>query len=69
MTELNGFKCVTILVSEFKKKKENDDETKYNTFFSNLKEETIINESDTDDVFKSVYNTFISNIQKSLGKS
>ena len=68
MTELNGFKCVTILDSEFKKK-ENDDETKYNTFFSNLKEETIINESDTDDVFKSVYNTFISNIKKSLGKS
>ena len=68
MTELNGFKCVTILDSEFKKK-ENDDETKYNTFFSNLKEETIINESDADDVFKSVYNTFISNIQKSLGKS
>ena len=30
--------------------------------------ETIINESDTDDVFQLINSTVISNIQKSLGK-
>ena len=33
-----------------------------------LKAEIIISESDTDDVFQSIYTTVISNIQKSLGK-
>ena len=60
-------KFVTILVLEFKKI-EGDDETKYSTFYSNSKAETIINESDTNYVFKSIYITIISNIQKSLGK-
>ena len=32
------------------------------------KAETIINESDIDDVFESTYTTIISNIQKYLGK-
>ena len=36
-------------------------------FFSHSKAEKIINESDIDDAFESVYNTIISNIQKSLG--
>ena len=34
----------------------------------NSKAEKIINESDIDDVFKSIYNTVTSNIGKSLGK-
>ena len=31
--------------------------------------ETVINESDIDDVFESIYPTIISNIQKYLGKA
>ena len=37
-------------------------------FIHTQKTETIIIESDNDDVFKSIYTTIISNIQKSLGK-
>ena len=33
LTEIKGFKFVTTLVLEFKKKIENDDKTKYNTSF------------------------------------
>ena len=40
----------------------------YNTFYSNSKAETIINEIVIDDAFESIYSTIISNIQKSLGK-
>ena len=54
-----------VLVS---KKTESEDKTKYDTFHSSSKAEIIINESDTDDVFQSIYTTIISNIQKSLGK-
>ena len=36
-----------------------DDKTLNSTFYSNLKAETIINESDIDDVFKSIYITTI----------
>ena len=50
------------------KKKESDDNTKYNIFSSHSKAETIINESDIDDVFKSIYKTIISKIQKYLGE-
>ena len=50
------------LVSELKKL-ESDDEIKYNTFYSLSKAETIVNESDINDVFESIYTTFISNIQ------
>ena len=50
------------------KKIESEDKTKYNTFYSNSRAEIIITESDIDDVFKSIYTTVISNIQKSLGK-
>ena len=42
---------------------------KYGTFYSHSKAETIIGESDVDDVFESIYTTIISNIQKWLGKS
>ena len=67
MTQLKGFNFVITLVLVFKKI-ENEDKTKYGTFYSHSKAETIIHESDIDDVFKSIYITVISNIQKSLGK-
>ena len=38
-------------------------------FFSHSKAETIINQSDIDDVFESKYTTVISSIQNSLWKS
>ena len=63
MTQLKGFKFVTTLVLVFKKIESVDD-----TFYSNSKAEIIINESDIDDVFKSICTIIISNIQKSLGK-
>ena len=64
MIELKGFKFMA-LVLEFIKI-ENNDKTKYNTCYSNSEAEVIINESDIDDVFESIYGTIISNIQKSL---
>ena len=67
LSELKGIKYVTTLVLEFTKI-ENTDKTKYDTFYLNSKGETIINESDINDVFESIYTTIISNIQKSLGK-
>ena len=67
LTELKGFKFVTTLVLELKNI-ERDDKTKYNTFYSNSKAVKIINESDIDDVFESIYTTIKSNMQKSLGK-
>ena len=50
MSELNGFTFLMTLVLEFKKT-DSDDATKYITFYSNSKEQAIINESDFDDVF------------------
>ena len=58
---------MTILVLVFKKI-ESKDQTKYDTFYSNSKAEIIINGSDIDDVFKSIYTTIISYIQKIFGK-
>ena len=58
MTELKGFKFVTTLFLEFEKL-ENDDKTKYDTFYSHSEAETIINETDIDDAFKSIYTIFI----------
>ena len=54
LTELKGFKLVTALILEFKKI-ENDNKTKYSTFHLNSKPETVINESDTNDMFESTY--------------
>ena len=65
MTELKGFKFVATLVLEFKKI-ENYDQKKCSTFYSNSKAETIINESDIDDVFESIYSTIISNRKKNF---
>ena len=63
LAELKGFKFVTTLALEFRKTG-SDDEIKYDTFFSNSKAETIINESYIHDVIESIYTTIISNIQK-----
>ena len=67
MTELRRLKFMATLVLVFKKL-ESDDKTKYDTFYSHSKAEIIISDSDIDDVFKSIYTTVISNIQKSLQK-
>ena len=53
---------MTTLVIEFRKLECND-ATKCTYFYSNLKTETIINESKIDDVFKLIYISIISNIQ------
>ena len=67
LTELKVFNFVATLVLEFKKVRR-DDKTKYNTFYSNSKTETNINEREIDGVFKSIYATIISKIQNSLVK-
>ena len=57
---------MTALVLEIKKI-ESDDKAKYNTFCSNSKAETIINESDIDDVFESIYGmSNLKNLQEKL---
>ena len=58
---------MTTLVLIFKKI-EIDGETKYNTFYSHSKAETIVIENDIYNVFESIYTKVISNIEKSLGK-
>ena len=58
---------MTTLVLVFKKI-ESENKRKYETFYSNSNAEIMINESDIDNLFKSVYTTIISNIQKPLGK-
>ena len=50
------------------KKIESEDKTKYDSFHSNSKAEIIINKSDIDDVFKSIYTTVILNIKKIFRK-
>ena len=67
MSQLKRFESVTALVLVFKNI-ESEDKTKYDNFYSVSKAEIIINESDNDEVFKSIYTTIITTIQKSLGK-
>ena len=50
MSELRGLKFVTTIVLVLKTIK-SEDKTKYGTFYSDSKAETIIIESDIDDVF------------------
>ena len=57
-----------MFLNKYVSKSESDDETKYSTFYSASKTETIINESDIDDVFESIYSTIMSNVQKSITK-
>ena len=56
MIELKWFKLVTTLVFVFKKI-ESEDKTKYDTFYSHSKAETITNENYTDDVFQLIFTT------------
>ena len=49
-------------------KEGSEDKTKYDNFDSRSKAETIINESDIDDVFPWIYTAIITYIHKSLGK-
>ena len=58
---------MTTLVLLFKKI-ESEDKAKYENFYSSSKAVIIINESDIDGVFHSIYTTIITNLQKSLGK-
>ena len=67
MAQLKGFRFVTTIVLVFKKI-ERKDKTKYDNFCSSLKAGIIIDESDIDDVLKSIYTTIIENIQKYLAK-
>ena len=67
LTQLKGFKFVITLVLVFKEI-DSEDKTKYDNFHSSSKAEMIITESDIDGVFKSIYTTILTNIQKSLGK-
>ena len=46
------------------KKRESEDKTSYDTFYSNSKAQIIVNWSDIDDVFQSIHTTIISNIKK-----
>ena len=50
------------------KRIESEDKTKYYNFYSSSKAEIIINESDIDGVFQTIYIAIITSIQKSLGK-
>ena len=54
MTQLKGFKFVTILVLVFKKI-DSRDKTKYDKFYSSSKAEKIINKSDIDCVSTNIY--------------
>ena len=67
LTQLKGFKFARISFLVFKMI-ENEDETNYDNFYSNSKAKIIINESDIDDLFQSIYTIITKNIQKSLGK-
>ena len=63
----HAFKFMTTLVLEFKKIG-NDDKLVYDTFYSHPKAETIINETDIGNAFKSIYTTIISNLTKIFRK-
>ena len=67
LAQLKAFKFVTTLVLVYKKM-ESKDKIKYDNFYSSSKAEIIINESDIDDAFKSIYTTIIENTQKPSGK-
>ena len=57
-----GLQFLSTLVLVFKKI-ESEYKAKYDNFYSNSKAETIINDSDIDNVFESIYTTIISNMQ------
>ena len=61
LSELREFKFLTALVLVLKKI-ESQYKTKCDIFHSHSKAETIINESDIDDIFESIYTTITLNI-------
>ena len=61
------YKLKTKLVLVFKEI-ESKEKTMYDNFYSRSKAEIIINESDIEDLFKSIYTTIITSIKRSLGK-
>ena len=65
------FSCyfLSLVLALVLKKIESKDKTKFHNSNSSSKAEIIINESDINNVFESIYSTIISNIQKSFGKS
>ena len=67
LTQLRGFKFVTVLFLVFKKI-ESKDNTKCDIFYSTSKAEIIIDESEIENAFKSIYITVTTNIQKYLEK-
>ena len=62
LTQLKGFKFETTLLLVLKKI-ESEDKIKYGNFYSSPKAEIIINESDIDDMFQSIYTTIITNVR------
>ena len=63
LSELRGFKFVKTSLLELKKLGVIA-ETKYSTFYSNSKVETIISKTEIVNAFESIYITIISNMQK-----
>ena len=61
------YKLKTKLVLVFKEI-ESKEKTMYDNFYSRSKAEIIINESDIEDLFKSIYTKIITSIKRSLGK-
>ena len=70
MTELRVLRIKTHLRISFrlKKKNENDDKTKYGTFYSHSKTKATINKSNIDDVFELIYTTLYQTYKTFLGK-
>ena len=66
-TDLKGFKFAKALVLVFKKI-ESHDRTKYYTFIHTQLLDTIINESDIDNILKSIYTAITSNMLHIFGK-
>ena len=61
------YKLKTKLVLVFKEI-ESKEKTMHDNFYSRSKAEIIINESDIEDLFKSIYTKIITSIKRSLGK-
>ena len=67
MSQLKGFTLVTTFVLVFQKTG-SEHKSKYNNFYSSSKAEIIINESEIDDAFQSIYTTIITKIRNNLEK-
>ena len=67
LSQLKGFTLVTTFVLVFQKTG-SEHKSKYNNFYSSSKAEIIINESEIDDAFQSIYTTIITKIRNTLEK-